>query len=229
MNLNRKIIFWSMTPCNFVGIYWRFRTICCLQLQGRRASRAGKMLWYGNERKDTASRAYQLGDGGAEIIREEVEKTCLRGENNDKMFINIFWIICFLTSVLVKISGFDKQDTCLRPTCPFPGSSRSAHWVFPNASTSLWNRRPSHFTLHLPKQSFSHLFPSSNISSYVLPSLCLLNLFLVPPPPIGWLAEPCSFFLSSYLNVLSLCGLLLYPEDGGRMFLQNVLLHVVTF
>jgi hypothetical protein len=34
------IIFWDMTQCSLVGIYWYFRGMCCLYLQGARVRKS---------------------------------------------------------------------------------------------------------------------------------------------------------------------------------------------
>jgi hypothetical protein len=38
----KLIVSWMVTQCNVVGRYQRFEETCCLHLQGRRISRAGR-------------------------------------------------------------------------------------------------------------------------------------------------------------------------------------------
>jgi len=89
---------------------------------------------------------------------------------------NISWIIYFLASVLLKLSLCYIQCTCLRPTCPFARPSSTAHWVFLDASTSLWTNPSYSITLHIPqpiiflspsflKHFVSPYFPSCLVSS----------------------------------------------------------------
>ena len=136
--------------------------------------------------------------------------------------INFSWIIYFLISVLVKLSLCYIQYTCLQPTCPFARPSNTAHWVFLDASTSLWASLPSYITLHVPQTNiFSPLFFLKHSVSLYFPSCVVLNTswshHLQFDCRQGRAPLSCPHILPSYHPII----FLLCPETGSSMVLRN--------
>jgi hypothetical protein len=111
-------IFWDMTPCTLVGIYWCFREMYCLHLQQPRASRRGS----------TCSCVAPTHNTHIKIISEfidDMKKLCLKTGQRfpTKIYLKPWkWMVAALDGHCLKESFFSnymkqntswEADTCL--------------------------------------------------------------------------------------------------------------------